>query len=69
MDAQLIRKAREMAGESQATFGARLGVDQSTAHRWETEGPPRRGAARKALQREVDAIFAEHEKSEQGAGS
>lgn len=66
MDAQLIRRARELTGESQATFGARFGVDQSTAHRWETEGPPSRGPGRMALQREVDAIFSAHQKSEQG---
>lgn len=35
-----IQKARAAANESQATFGARFGVDQSTIHRWETEGPP-----------------------------
>lgn len=69
MDAQLIRKARELAGESQAVFGARFGVDQSTAHRWETEGPPSRGPGRMALQREIDAIFAEHGKPEQGTGT
>jgi hypothetical protein len=60
MDAQLIRKARELVGESQAAFGARFGVDQSTAHRWETEGPPSRGPGRMALQREVEAILADH---------
>jgi transcriptional regulator with XRE-family HTH domain len=49
MDAQLIRRARELVGESQAAFGARFGVDQSTAHRWETQGPPPRGPGRMAL--------------------
>jgi len=56
MDAQLIRDAREKVGESQAAFGARFGVDQSTVHRWETQGPPTRGPARKALERELSVI-------------
>lgn len=56
MDAQLIREAREQVGESQAVFGQRFGVDQSTVHRWETSGPPRTGAARKAIERELSQI-------------
>jgi DNA-binding transcriptional regulator YiaG len=56
MDAQLIREAREKVGESQASFGERFGVDQSTVHRWETQGPPRHGPARKALERELSLI-------------
>lgn len=58
MDGELIRKARETVGESQAAFGARFDVDQSTIHRWETEGPPARGPARKALERELADIQA-----------
>lgn len=58
MDAQLIRGARERVGESQAAFAERLGVDQSTIHRWETIGPPRHGPARKALEKEIAAIDA-----------
>lgn len=60
MDAQLIRKAREVAGESQAAFAARFGVDQSTVHRWETDGPPVRGPAKMALVREINVIMASH---------
>lgn len=56
MNAELIRKARETVRESQAAFGERFGVDQSTVHRWETQGPPRRGPARKALEREISEI-------------
>ncbi|WP_035679518.1 helix-turn-helix domain-containing protein [Bradyrhizobium liaoningense] len=56
MDAQLIREAREKVGESQAAFGQRFGVDQSTIHRWETDGPPSRGSARKAIERELSLI-------------
>lgn len=54
----MIRRAREKTGESQMAFGARFDVDQSTVHRWETEGPPKRGPARAAVQREVEAILA-----------
>ena len=56
MDAQLIRNAREAVGESQAAFAERFGVDQSTVHRWETQGPPARGPARRALERELSLI-------------
>ncbi|WP_448031515.1 helix-turn-helix domain-containing protein [Bradyrhizobium liaoningense] len=56
MDAQVIREAREKVGESQAAFAERFGVDQATVHRWETLGPPKRGAGRKALERELSAI-------------
>ncbi|MGJ4888907.1 helix-turn-helix domain-containing protein [Bradyrhizobium sp. HKCCYLRH3099] len=56
MDASLIRQAREQVGESQAAFAQRFGVDQSTVHRWETDGPPARGAARRMLERELQAI-------------
>lgn len=56
MDAHLIRSAREAVGESQSTFGQRFGVDQSTVHRWETNGPPTRGSARKAIEREISLI-------------
>jgi transcriptional regulator with XRE-family HTH domain len=45
-----IRAARAALGESQSAFAERFGVDQSTIHRWETDGPPGRGAARKAIE-------------------
>ncbi|HEX7881677.1 MAG TPA: helix-turn-helix transcriptional regulator [Afipia sp.] len=69
MDAQLIRKAREVAGESQAAFGARFGVDQSTIHRWETDGPPVRGPAKMALAREIEGIMATHTTGSGGVAS
>ena len=40
-----IKAARELLGETQAQFGARFRVDQSTIHRWETRGVPDRGPA------------------------
>jgi transcriptional regulator with XRE-family HTH domain len=47
-----VKTARKKLGESQAVFGARFGVDQSTVHRWETKGVPgnRIGAARMAVE-------------------
>ena len=45
-----LRAARKKLGESQATFGARIGVDQSTIHRWEKFGVPTVGAARVAAE-------------------
>ena len=52
----MIRRARDRVGESQTAFGARFGVDQTTIHRWETKGPPSRGSARKAIEREISDI-------------
>lgn len=46
-----VLQMRKRLNESQATFGERFGVDQSTAHRWETDGPPRRGPAKLALEK------------------
>lgn len=41
-----IKSARVVLGETQTVFAARFGVDQSTVHRWETEGVPNNGTAR-----------------------
>jgi len=49
--ATLIRRAREARGESQAEFGKRFGVGQTTVSNWEMDGPPDRGAARVAIER------------------
>jgi DNA-binding transcriptional regulator YiaG len=46
-----LRALREQLGESQAAFGQRFGVDQSTVHRWETKGAPKRGPARLIIDR------------------
>ncbi len=46
-----IKQAR--GRESQARFGARLGVNQSTVHRWEKYGPPVRGPASIVLEQIV----------------
>lgn len=45
-----IKAARESVHESQAAFARRFGVDQSTIHRWETEGLPDRGPSQIAVQ-------------------
>ena len=45
-----IKAARNLLKETQAAFAKRFGVDQSTVHRWETEGLPENGAARVAVE-------------------
>lgn len=47
---EALKAARERIGETQATFGQRFGVDQSTIHRWENQGPPLRGPGRMAVE-------------------
>ena len=51
ISADQIKQARKKLGESQAAFGGRFGVDQSTIHRWETDSPPQTGPAAKLLDR------------------
>lgn len=51
-----IRQARGRLGESQTEFGTRFGVDQSTIHRWETDGLPDRGVTRMAVERMLGEI-------------
>lgn len=46
-----IRAARQKLRESQADFGRRFGVNQSTVNRWENKGVPDRGTARVAIER------------------
>jgi DNA-binding transcriptional regulator YiaG len=48
--AEEIKAARNRLKESQAAFASRFGVDQATIHRWETEGLPKRGTARMAVE-------------------
>ena len=55
---EMVKAARERLGESQAAFAARFGVYQTTVHRWETAGPPSRGAAGKAIERMLDDLEA-----------
>jgi len=47
--AATIRRVRKALGESQTAFGRRFGVNQSTVHRWEFEGIPKKGATRIAV--------------------
>lgn len=46
---------RERLGVSQAAFAVYFGVNQSTVHRWESEGP-KSGVARVGLQRLKDDL-------------
>jgi DNA-binding transcriptional regulator YiaG len=57
--AEKVRAARSNLGETQAKFGSRFGVDQSTVHRWETTGVSDRGTARVLMQRFLEEIGAE----------
>lgn len=40
---EYIRLVREQLGESQQEFARRIGVHQTTLHRWETRGLPSKG--------------------------
>jgi DNA-binding transcriptional regulator YiaG len=51
-----IRKIREARGETQAVFGTHFGVDQSTIHRWETNGITDRGVTRLAIERVLSEL-------------
>lgn len=53
-----IRETRERMRESQAQFAARFGVNQSTIHRWEAEGPPTSGPARLGIEQVMAKIAA-----------
>jgi DNA-binding transcriptional regulator YiaG len=53
---EMLKSARDRLKESQAAFAARFGVDQSTVHRWETDGVPSRGAAAKAIERVLEEL-------------
>lgn len=49
-----VRQIRtEILKESQTAFAERFGVDQSTVARWEIEGLPSRGTAKKAVEKFV----------------
>ena len=54
-----IQSARKKLRESQAQFGARLGVNQSTVHRWETEGPPGDAFTQRAISAALDDLPAQ----------
>lgn len=51
-----IKQVRKALNESQSAFGNRFGVDQSTVHRWESDGPPASGAALKSLERTLPEL-------------
>ena len=54
--ADTIKQSRQRVGESQADFAKRFGVDQSTIHRWETQGPPRNGTASLIIKRVISEL-------------
>jgi DNA-binding transcriptional regulator YiaG len=51
-----IKKIREDRDETQAAFGVHFGVDQSTIHRWETNGITDRGVTRLAIEHVLSAL-------------
>jgi DNA-binding transcriptional regulator YiaG len=59
-----VRSARTQLGETQAAFGSRFSVDQSTVHRWETVGVPERGTARVLVQKFLDELEKSREAAE-----
>ena len=56
VSAKDIRTTRAKMKESQAAFGARFGVDQSTIARWEENGPPQRGPAKLAVTQIIEDL-------------
>jgi DNA-binding transcriptional regulator YiaG len=55
-----IRRARQRAGESQAEFAKRFRVNQSTLHRWETDGITARGTAELAIEHVLSELAVRH---------
>lgn len=53
-----LKTARERARETQEQFAKRFGVDQSTYSRWEKAGPPKKGPARRSIERELEGMEA-----------
>ena len=51
-----VRAVRKSIGESQARFAERLGVNQVTIHRWEKNGLPKHGTARRAVERLAEEV-------------
>ncbi len=60
MTGEQIKAARKALKETQGAFAARFGVDQSTIHRWETEGVPERGVTAIAVRQVLDSLPAPH---------
>jgi DNA-binding transcriptional regulator YiaG len=59
MQAIDVRNLRtKILRESQTAFAERFGVDQSAVARWEKDGLPTRGAARRAVEKLADEVRA-----------
>lgn len=63
--ANKIKTARVNLGESQQAFAQRFGVSQPTIHVWETVGPPKGGAAYKALEMVLTTLAPAEPQTEQ----
>ncbi len=57
MDGQALRSARLRIGETQEQFCIRLGVDQTTLSKWETNGLPRTGPGRMLLEKVLTELL------------
>jgi len=53
-----VRALRVSLKESQTAFAERFGVDQSTVARWEIDGLPTRGTARRAVEKLAEELRA-----------
>lgn len=51
-----VKAARDRLKESQAEFGQRFGVYQTTIHRWETKGVPTKGSAATLVSKVLDEL-------------
>ena len=51
-----VHALRVSLQESQTAFAARFGVDQSTVARWEIDGLPTRGTARRAVEKLAEEL-------------
>ena len=54
-----IKKLRQHRKWTQEKMGEHFGVDKATVWRWENEGIPARGVARKAIEREWESVQSE----------
>lgn len=58
LSADDIKNARAKTRETQAKFAERFGVDQSTIHRWEQDGPPQTGPAARGIEVIIEELNA-----------
>lgn len=57
-----LKKLRQHRNWTQEKMGEYFGVDKATVWRWENEGIPERGVARKAIEREWEIVEIERKR-------